>query len=163
MFMSLYICCTDLLIPNKSLRCAEQSHVFPLQYETFRMEEEVKIKALGQQLDPSVYFMRQTIGNACGTIGLIHAVANNQARLDFGRPCSTPTAFWVTGIQVPAAESTERSRPSEKKIPEGTLWFRRTGGGDSGPGRPVCMRGFPLPITRAKWADWLYKPSLVDL
>ncbi|MGH0155271.1 UNVERIFIED_CONTAM: hypothetical protein FKN15_028763 [Acipenser sinensis] len=27
--------------------------------------------------------MKQTIGNACGTTGLIHAVANNQARLEF--------------------------------------------------------------------------------
>ncbi|XP_076992842.1 ubiquitin carboxyl-terminal hydrolase isozyme L1 isoform X2 [Tamandua tetradactyla] len=27
--------------------------------------------------------MKQTIGNSCGTIGLIHAVANNQDKLDF--------------------------------------------------------------------------------
>nr|KAF6394189.1 ubiquitin C-terminal hydrolase L1 [Pipistrellus kuhlii] len=27
--------------------------------------------------------MRQTIGNSCGTIGLIHAVANNQDKLEF--------------------------------------------------------------------------------
>lgn len=29
--------------------------------------------------------MKQTIGNACGTIGLIHAVANNQTHLEFGK------------------------------------------------------------------------------
>lgn len=28
--------------------------------------------------------MKQTIGNSCGTIGLIHAVANNQDKLEFG-------------------------------------------------------------------------------
>lgn len=39
----------------------------------------------GQQVSPDVYFMRQTIGNACGTIGLIHAVANNQEHLEFGK------------------------------------------------------------------------------
>ncbi|XP_068609206.1 ubiquitin carboxyl-terminal hydrolase isozyme L3-like, partial [Brachionichthys hirsutus] len=32
---------------------------------------------------PNVYFMKQTIGNACGTIGLIHAIANNLAHLEF--------------------------------------------------------------------------------
>ncbi|KAK2106999.1 hypothetical protein P7K49_016513 [Saguinus oedipus] len=41
--------------------------------------EEVK----GQEVSPKVYFMKQTIGNSCGTIGLIHAVANNQDKLVF--------------------------------------------------------------------------------
>lgn len=35
-------------------------------------------------MSPDVYFIKQTIGNACGTIGLIHAVANNQTHLEFG-------------------------------------------------------------------------------
>ncbi|KAK0139455.1 Ubiquitin carboxyl-terminal hydrolase isozyme L3 [Merluccius polli] len=47
------------------------------------LEEEAKIKAEGQEVSPDVYFMKQTIGNACGTIGLIHAVANNQDSLEF--------------------------------------------------------------------------------
>ncbi|XP_056145713.1 ubiquitin carboxyl-terminal hydrolase isozyme L3 [Lampris incognitus] len=59
--------------------------LFPVteKYELFRREEETKIKAEGQVVSPSVYFMKQTIGNACGTIGLIHAVGNNQAHLEF--------------------------------------------------------------------------------
>jgi hypothetical protein len=32
---------------------------------------------------PTMYFMRQTIGNACGTVALIHALANNEDRIDF--------------------------------------------------------------------------------
>lgn len=56
-----------------------------LQYESFRLEEEAKIKAQGQEVPSEVYFMKQTIGNACGTIGLIHAVANNQTHLEFGK------------------------------------------------------------------------------
>lgn len=56
-----------------------------LQYESFRLEEEAKIKAQGQEVSSEVYFMKQTIGNACGTIGLIHAVANNQTHLEFGK------------------------------------------------------------------------------
>ncbi|KAL4608827.1 ubiquitin carboxyl-terminal hydrolase isozyme L3 isoform X1 [Arapaima gigas] len=59
--------------------------LFPVteKYESFRLEEEAKIKQQGQKVSPEVYFMRQTIGNACGTIGLIHAVANNQGCLEF--------------------------------------------------------------------------------
>jgi ubiquitin carboxyl-terminal hydrolase L3 len=31
-----------------------------------------------------LYFMRQTIGNACGTIGLLHALGNTQAAVRLG-------------------------------------------------------------------------------
>jgi Ubiquitin carboxyl-terminal hydrolase, family 1 len=31
-----------------------------------------------------VFFFRQTIGNACGTIGLLHALANNTEHLQMG-------------------------------------------------------------------------------
>lgn len=54
------------------------------QYEAFKQEEEERLKSQRQEVSPDVYFMRQTIGNACGTIGLIHAVANNLAHLEFG-------------------------------------------------------------------------------
>lgn len=50
----------------------------------FKQEEEERLKDQGQQVSPDVYFIKQTIGNACGTIGLIHAVANNQKHLEFG-------------------------------------------------------------------------------
>ena len=29
--------------------------------------------------------MKQTISNACGTIGLIHAIANNKDKMHFGK------------------------------------------------------------------------------
>ena len=31
------------------------------------------------------YFIKQTIGNACGTVGLIHALCNNTANVKFER------------------------------------------------------------------------------
>ncbi|XP_075419087.1 ubiquitin carboxyl-terminal hydrolase isozyme L3 isoform X2 [Tenrec ecaudatus] len=59
--------------------------LFPItaKYEMFRTEEEEKIKSQGQDVTSSVYFMKQTISNACGTIGLIHAIANNQDKMHF--------------------------------------------------------------------------------
>ncbi|XP_078077716.1 ubiquitin carboxyl-terminal hydrolase isozyme L3 isoform X1 [Mustelus asterias] len=59
--------------------------LFPVteKYEAFKQEEEAKIKAEGQKVAPQVYFMKQTISNACGTIGLIHALANNRDKLEF--------------------------------------------------------------------------------
>ncbi|XP_068602403.1 ubiquitin carboxyl-terminal hydrolase isozyme L3 [Brachionichthys hirsutus] len=51
-------------------------------YETFKKEEQERLKSQGQEIS-NVYFMKQTIGNACGTIGLIHAIANNLAHLEF--------------------------------------------------------------------------------
>uniref|UniRef100_A0A8C5EGG4 Ubiquitin carboxyl-terminal hydrolase n=1 Tax=Gouania willdenowi TaxID=441366 RepID=A0A8C5EGG4_GOUWI len=78
--------------------------LFPIteKSEAYRQEEEDKLK--DQQQDVSdVYFIKQTIGNACGTIGLIHAVANNQARLEFG-PDSTLKKFLVQTSEMTPEE-----------------------------------------------------------
>uniref|UniRef100_A0A671KGI2 Ubiquitin carboxyl-terminal hydrolase n=1 Tax=Sinocyclocheilus anshuiensis TaxID=1608454 RepID=A0A671KGI2_9TELE len=79
--------------------------LFPIteKYETFRQEEEAKIKAQGQAVSSDVYFMKQTIGNACGTIGLIHAVANNQRHLEF-EPNSPLQAFLLQSAKMSPEE-----------------------------------------------------------
>lgn len=58
--------------------------LFPItdKYEAFKKEEEEKLSGK-QQISSDVYFIKQTIGNACGTIGIIHAVANNLKHLEF--------------------------------------------------------------------------------
>ncbi|KAK0081653.1 hypothetical protein PV325_011815 [Microctonus aethiopoides] len=45
-----------------------------------------KIKKDGQKISPNVFHMEQTVSNACGTIALIHAIANNldQIKLEDG-------------------------------------------------------------------------------
>ncbi|XP_078513559.1 ubiquitin carboxyl-terminal hydrolase isozyme L3 [Lissotriton helveticus] len=60
--------------------------LFPVthKHEEHKAEEQSRIKARGQELSPTIYFVKQTIRNACGTIALIHAVANNQKKLEFG-------------------------------------------------------------------------------
>lgn len=52
--------------------------LFPISQgsEEHRKEEEQEIKTKGQVVSEKVYYMKQTIGNACGTVGLLHAVGN---------------------------------------------------------------------------------------
>ncbi|KAJ8271571.1 hypothetical protein COCON_G00104300 [Conger conger] len=56
--------------------------LFPLtqQHESFR---EKQVAELGGAEDRKVFFLRQTVVNSCGTVGLLHAVANNQDKLEF--------------------------------------------------------------------------------
>ena len=35
-----------------------------------------------QDVSPNVYFMKQTIGNACGTVAIVHSIANNMDVLE---------------------------------------------------------------------------------
>ncbi|XP_069487851.1 ubiquitin carboxyl-terminal hydrolase isozyme L1 [Ambystoma mexicanum] len=58
--------------------------LFPLtaQHESYREKQIAELS--GKESNPKVYFMKQTIGNSCGTVGLIHAVANNRDKLSFG-------------------------------------------------------------------------------
>ncbi|NXS48086.1 UCHL1 hydrolase, partial [Balaeniceps rex] len=49
------------------------------QHENFRKQQTEKIK--DQEISSKVYFLKQTVSNSCGTIGLIHAVANNKDKL----------------------------------------------------------------------------------
>jgi len=52
--------------------------------ETFKAEQEESIKAAGQEVADKVYFMKQYVGNACGTLALIHAIANNTDTISLG-------------------------------------------------------------------------------
>ncbi|XP_054846180.1 ubiquitin carboxyl-terminal hydrolase isozyme L1 [Eublepharis macularius] len=57
--------------------------LFPLtaQHENFRKKQIEKLK--GQDVSSKVYFLKQTASNSCGTIGLVHAAANNQDKISF--------------------------------------------------------------------------------
>lgn len=67
--------------------------LFPIteKYEAFKQEEEDKLKTQKQDISSDVYFIKQTIGNACGTIGIIHAVANNLKHLEFNSDSALKT------------------------------------------------------------------------
>lgn len=62
------------------------------QHENFRKQQTEKIK--DQEISSKVYFLKQTVSNSCGTIGLIHAVANNKDKLKLGEyGCSEVLEF----------------------------------------------------------------------
>ncbi|XP_058955110.2 ubiquitin carboxyl-terminal hydrolase isozyme L3 [Pocillopora verrucosa] len=46
-------------------------------YHEYKTEQEEKVKEHGQEVSPNLFFMKQTIGNACGTVAIIHSIANN--------------------------------------------------------------------------------------
>ncbi|KAI7853579.1 peptidase C12, ubiquitin carboxyl-terminal hydrolase [Circinella umbellata] len=50
----------------------------------FRQEEKEKLISQGQDISDSVTYFKQTIGNACGMMALIHALANNKQLLGPG-------------------------------------------------------------------------------
>ncbi|XP_064200467.1 ubiquitin carboxyl-terminal hydrolase isozyme L1-like isoform X2 [Anguilla rostrata] len=58
--------------------------LFPLtqQHEAYR-EKQTEVMGDSHKRESEVYFIKQTVGNSCGTIGLLHAVANNKHRLEF--------------------------------------------------------------------------------
>jgi len=51
--------------------------------ENHRRDEEKRLSESSQVVSKSVFYMKQTVGNACGTVGLIHACLNNGHKLTF--------------------------------------------------------------------------------
>ncbi|XP_074485576.1 ubiquitin carboxyl-terminal hydrolase isozyme L1 [Sebastes fasciatus] len=60
--------------------CCALMLLFPLtqQHESFRKQQGDKVTGGSE-----VYFLKQTAVNSCGTIALVHAVANNKSKLTF--------------------------------------------------------------------------------
>lgn len=46
--------------------------------------EKAELKKAGQEVSENVFYMKQTIGNACGTIGLLHSIGNNLDKVELG-------------------------------------------------------------------------------
>nr|CAB3267483.1 ubiquitin carboxyl-terminal hydrolase isozyme L3-like [Phallusia mammillata] len=63
--------------------CCALILLFPVseKYGDYCKTEGERLANEGQKVSPEVFFMKQTIRNACGTIGVIHAVANNKNRI----------------------------------------------------------------------------------
>lgn len=60
--------------------CCALMLLFPLtqKHESYRKQQADEVAK-----DSEVYFLKQTVSNSCGTIALLHAVANNQSQHTF--------------------------------------------------------------------------------
>jgi ubiquitin carboxyl-terminal hydrolase L3 len=52
--------------------------LFPIKEasEAFKDAQEARVRAEGEAAPPALYFTKQTVGNACGTVAILHSVAN---------------------------------------------------------------------------------------
>ncbi|MPC33162.1 Ubiquitin carboxyl-terminal hydrolase isozyme L3 [Portunus trituberculatus] len=66
------VCAVILLYPFSDKACQED----------FKKKQEEEQETAGGDIPENVYFMKQFVGNACGTVALIHAVANNRDRIE---------------------------------------------------------------------------------
>lgn len=51
-------------------------------YEQHKLQEENTIKEKGQEVTSKVFYMKQNLSNACGTVALVHSVANNVDKIE---------------------------------------------------------------------------------
>lgn len=65
------------------------------------LPEEERISKTGQEVSPNVWYTKQTVENACGTVGLLHSIANNTDVVPIGivpSPCipslREPVILW---------------------------------------------------------------------
>lgn len=58
--------------------------LFPISdsYEQHKQKEESDILSKGQEVSANLFYMKQNISNACGTVALVHGVANNIDKIE---------------------------------------------------------------------------------
>ncbi|KAJ8000424.1 hypothetical protein DPEC_G00179990 [Dallia pectoralis] len=83
--------------------CCSILLLFPLtpRHELFRKQQTGKLS------DPQdVYFLKQTVVNSCGTVALLHAVANNPTHIEYDSDSVLKTFLDETAKMTPAQRST---------------------------------------------------------
>lgn len=53
-------------------------------YDEYKAVQETEVAEKGQTVSDSVFYLKQNVTNACGTIALIHSVANNTDKIQLG-------------------------------------------------------------------------------
>ena len=62
-------------------------------YQDFRTKQIESLKNSPQSISPNLYFTKQTVSNACGTVALIHSLANNKEPLEINCNLLRPFEF----------------------------------------------------------------------
>ncbi|XP_049881062.1 ubiquitin carboxyl-terminal hydrolase isozyme L3 [Pectinophora gossypiella] len=57
--------------------------LFPISdnYKEHKDKEEAEILSKGQEITSDIFYMKQNLSNSCGTVALVHSVANNTDRI----------------------------------------------------------------------------------
>ncbi|GER34763.1 ubiquitin carboxyl-terminal hydrolase isozyme L3 [Striga asiatica] len=69
-----------------------------------------------QEPDSGVYFMKQTVGNACGTIGLLHAVGNITSRIKLVEGSYLDIFFKTTANMNPSERASFLENDREMEV-----------------------------------------------
>jgi ubiquitin carboxyl-terminal hydrolase L3 len=97
--------------------------LFPIseQYDQYCKEQDELVKEKDQEI-PNIFYMKQVVGNACGTVGIIHALANNAeaVQLEDGilKEFMTETAGMTPEERGQALANSEKLAQAHEKIAE---------------------------------------------
>ena len=111
----------------------------PTEPELFNRVAQSAAPAPGEEADHQLFFTTQTVGNACGTVALLHALGNNPDMCEvdsfvrrFAEQTKSMTAgergvFLEKNTEIAslhaAAETAGQSRPADEQDPECDLHF----------------------------------------
>jgi len=71
-------------------------------YQEYRQKQIENQRNLIQKLSPNLYFTKQTVQNACGTVALIHALANNTEVLNIDNEQAFGKYLQATKVMNPS-------------------------------------------------------------
>jgi ubiquitin carboxyl-terminal hydrolase L3 len=69
--------------------------------EEYSKDEKLRIDRDGQQVSPSLYYMKQTVGDACGTVATLHAIANARPYVEFKKDSYISKLLETTDSMTP--------------------------------------------------------------
>lgn len=89
--------------------------LFPItkESEEANKKDDAENPPSSQAAPSSLYFMKQTIGNACGTIGMLHALGNNTKELPIDAGSFLDTFFSTTIPMTPEERGAYLESPPE--------------------------------------------------
>uniref|UniRef100_A0A1B6FL35 Ubiquitin carboxyl-terminal hydrolase n=1 Tax=Cuerna arida TaxID=1464854 RepID=A0A1B6FL35_9HEMI len=67
-------------------------------YEDHCVKENANIEVKGQKTSSNVYYMKQYLHNACGTVAIIHSVANNLGKIQLTDGCLKDFLYSSTNL-----------------------------------------------------------------
>jgi len=84
--------------------------------EKHRHAQAEEVDKKGQKVSEKVWYIKQTVGNACGTIGLLHAIGNNQNKVQLVEGKFFKNFFGRTATQTPAARAEALEADTEIEV-----------------------------------------------